>query len=284
MNFLNNWGQAITLAQGATAATLDIPDGSYRLTLADSRTNPTRYEIVDAVVTTGSATLTRAVEATADQDWPEGSFIYCSFTVGMIDLLFSKLSNAELSISNLSQEVASLGTRTGNNETDVTNLVSRMGTAESDLSNLDTRVATAETAITDLDARLTAVEPAPTLNGYVLRWIYSNGDSILTHVSPFAGTMEYAPLDLGYFSTDGATILPDYNGYPAAALNGSGEYVTELGMAQDPSITMFRITFNPNNRYADVTARIELDGAVLGETIFNSGSEGANPSIIEITI
>lgn len=249
MDFVNNWRQDITLAAGATSLALTLPDGSYRLSITDSLASPTAWEIVGAVVAGGTATLTRGMEGTTAIDWQGGGIAYCSITAGALTEIFAALF-----------------------------------ALASDVSALDGRTLANESAIAGLDSRVTALEPAPILNGYVLRWIYSNGDSILTHVSPFAGTMEYAPLDLGNFSLDGATLLPDYNGSPALALNGSGEYVTELGMAHDPDITMFRITFNPNNRYADVTARIELDGLVLGETVFNSGSEGANPSVIEITI
>lgn len=228
MHFVNNWSRPVTLASGATSLALDLPDGIYRLTCASAPSAAPAWEIIDAVVLGGVATLTRGVEGTTDQSWPEGSSIYCSFTAGQLGDLFARVA--------------------------------------------------------ELETRVTALEPVPALEGYVLRWIYSGGDSILTQVEPFAGGMQYAPLDLGYFSATGATLLPDYNGSPAVALDGSGEYITELGMAYDPALTMFRITFNPNNRYADVTARIELDGNVLGETVFNSGSEGANPSVIEISI
>lgn len=228
MDFVNNWSRPVTLAAGATSLALDLPDGTYRLTCASAPSGTPAWEIIDAVVSGGVATLARGVEGTADQDWPDGSIIYCSFTAGQLAVLLARVS--------------------------------------------------------DLETRVAALEPPPPLEGYVLRWIYSNGDSVLTQVEPFAGGMQYAPLDLGSFSSAGAAWLPDYNGWPAVALDGSGEYITELGLAYDPALTMFRITFNPNNRYADVTARIELDGNVLGETVFNSGSEGANPSVIEISI
>lgn len=84
MNFVNNWSRPVTLAAGATTLALDLPDGSYRLTLADSATTPTRWEITDATVAAGTATLTRALEGTTDQAWPEGSVIYCSLTAGTL--------------------------------------------------------------------------------------------------------------------------------------------------------------------------------------------------------
>lgn len=84
MNFVNNWSRPVTLAAGATTLALDLPDGSYRLTLADSAAAPTRWEIIDATVAASTATLTRAQEGTSDQAWPEGSVIYCSLTAGTL--------------------------------------------------------------------------------------------------------------------------------------------------------------------------------------------------------
>lgn len=85
MNYVNNWLREITLEQGATSCPLDLPDGEYRLTLADAAAGATRWEIVDAVVAAGSATLTRAREGTANQDWPTGSVIYCSVTAEALE-------------------------------------------------------------------------------------------------------------------------------------------------------------------------------------------------------
>ncbi|RMH95879.1 hypothetical protein EA795_20740, partial [Stutzerimonas nitrititolerans] len=73
LTFVNNWLREISLPQGATACPLDLPDGEYRLTLADAASGATRWEIVDAVVLGGAATLVRAREGTADQEWPAGS-------------------------------------------------------------------------------------------------------------------------------------------------------------------------------------------------------------------
>lgn len=80
MNFINNWLREITLEQGAESCPLDLPSGDYRLTLADAASGATRWEIVDAVVLGGAATLVRAREGTADQEWPAGSVIYCDVT------------------------------------------------------------------------------------------------------------------------------------------------------------------------------------------------------------
>ena len=84
MDFVNNWSRPITLAAGATSLALDLPDGSYRLTLADKAAGATRWEIIDASVASGTATLTRAQEGTTDQAWPEGSVIYCALTAGTL--------------------------------------------------------------------------------------------------------------------------------------------------------------------------------------------------------
>ncbi|HEY1027435.1 MAG TPA: hypothetical protein VGE28_07350 [Pseudomonas sp.] len=84
MNFVNNWSRPVTLAAGATTLALDLPDGSYRLTLADSPSAPTHWEIIDATLAAGTATLTRAQEGTSDQAWPEGSVIYCALTAGTL--------------------------------------------------------------------------------------------------------------------------------------------------------------------------------------------------------
>ncbi|TLX54860.1 hypothetical protein DN824_20470 [Stutzerimonas nosocomialis] len=81
MNFVNNWSRDITLAAGATALALDLPDGEYRLTISDG----SRWEIVGATVTEGQAQLTRGLEGTDEQDWPDGSLIYCSITAGLLE-------------------------------------------------------------------------------------------------------------------------------------------------------------------------------------------------------
>ena len=97
LNFANNWRQDITLGQGATAATLGLPDGSYRLTLTDSA--QTRNEIIDAVVQAGAAVLTRGLEGTADQAWPEGSAIYCSLTAGTVQSLMARIAALEAALA-----------------------------------------------------------------------------------------------------------------------------------------------------------------------------------------
>ena len=84
MNFVNNWSQALALASGATSCALDLPDGTYRLTLTDSASQATVWEIVDAVVENKAANLTRARESTVARAWPSGSIIYCAVTAGVM--------------------------------------------------------------------------------------------------------------------------------------------------------------------------------------------------------
>lgn len=108
MNFINNWLREITLEQGATACPLDLPDGEYRLTLADAASGATRWEILDAAVLGGTATLVRAGEGTADQGWPAGSVIYCDVTAGQLNALMSRIVQLEDEITGLRDRVAAL--------------------------------------------------------------------------------------------------------------------------------------------------------------------------------
>ncbi|MDG9928542.1 MULTISPECIES: hypothetical protein [unclassified Pseudomonas] len=80
--FENYWEREIALSEYAEAASLDLPDGRYRLALRDA--GRTRYEIVEAVVESGAAALGRGCEGTDQQDWPAGSFIYLTLTAEQI--------------------------------------------------------------------------------------------------------------------------------------------------------------------------------------------------------
>ncbi|WP_312669733.1 hypothetical protein [Stutzerimonas nitrititolerans] len=99
MKYINNYREAIELAAGATIAALSLPDGDYRLTLTSAEGD--RWEIVDAAVVAGIATLARAREGTLDQGWPAGSSIYCDVTAGQLNDLLAR-------ISDLQQRVAAL--------------------------------------------------------------------------------------------------------------------------------------------------------------------------------
>lgn len=81
-NFVNNWRIPLTLAAGATSLAVSLPDGLYRLTARDA--DATRFEIMLADVSSGAATLERALEDTADQEWPAGSLLYQSITAGTL--------------------------------------------------------------------------------------------------------------------------------------------------------------------------------------------------------
>ena len=95
MNFVNNYLEPITLAAGATTADLNLPNGEYLLTLTDSRSEPTRWEIVGAVVVGGTAVLERGRQGTDDQSWVSGSVIYCSLTAGTLLDLLTRLATVE---------------------------------------------------------------------------------------------------------------------------------------------------------------------------------------------
>lgn len=94
-NFVNNWSSEVTLSPGATSLAVSLPDGTYRLTLSDALgQEATRWEIVEAVVSGGIAALTRGIEGTDAQDWPEGSFAYIAVTAGALNDLQAKAEDA----------------------------------------------------------------------------------------------------------------------------------------------------------------------------------------------
>lgn len=101
MAYVNNYSELVELAPGVTTLALALPDGSYRLTLSDAA--GTRWEIVDAVVASGTATLTRAQEGTTEQDWPTGSLIYCAVTAGQLNDLLVRIADMEARIEVLEQ-------------------------------------------------------------------------------------------------------------------------------------------------------------------------------------
>lgn len=94
MNFVNFWMRDIVLPLGETACPLDLPDGEYRLVIADGvGPQATAWEIVDAVVEGGAATLTRGLEGTTDRAWATGSVIYSSVTAGILTALTDHVSD-----------------------------------------------------------------------------------------------------------------------------------------------------------------------------------------------
>jgi hypothetical protein len=95
LQFVDNYLEPITLAEGATAASLSLPDGEYLLTLADSQSAATRWEIIGAVVTSGEAVLTRGQQGTTDQAWPAGSVIYCALTADTLTDMLTWLTELD---------------------------------------------------------------------------------------------------------------------------------------------------------------------------------------------
>lgn len=101
MNFINNYAEQIALALGEGALELTLPNGTYRLTISDGRgADATRWEHIDATVIDGTAALQRGLEGTTDQEWPAGSWIYCSITAGVLAELQSQLAAAQWSPQN----------------------------------------------------------------------------------------------------------------------------------------------------------------------------------------
>lgn len=113
MNFVNNWSRPITLAAGVLECPLDLPDGTYRLTISDSALadEATAWECIDAEVVDGAADLVRGLEGTTDQAWEEGSVIYCAVTAGVLADLFSRLAVLEAGATSTAAEVAALTVR-----------------------------------------------------------------------------------------------------------------------------------------------------------------------------
>lgn len=95
MNFSNNYAVQVQLAAGATSLALaGLADGLYILTLSDARgSGATRWEHLSAQVTAGVAVLARGQEGSADQDWPAGSWLYCSVTAGILSYLVSTVES-----------------------------------------------------------------------------------------------------------------------------------------------------------------------------------------------
>jgi hypothetical protein len=111
MNFINNWQRPIVLPIDAVSAPLDLPDGTFRLTVTDSLSLPTRWEVLTATVATGVASIARGAEATAAQEWPDGSAIYCAITAGVLGDLAQQLASSVSSINALTATVSALASR-----------------------------------------------------------------------------------------------------------------------------------------------------------------------------
>lgn len=91
--FINNYSEPIALTVDQTSAALALPDGKYRLTVADSPSAATRWEIIDAVVSASAATLERAKEGTGAQEWPAGSVIYNALTAETLNSILADIQS-----------------------------------------------------------------------------------------------------------------------------------------------------------------------------------------------
>lgn len=102
--YLNSWQRELALSVDATTASLDLPDGRYRLTMRD--TDGAAFEVLEATVVAGAAELMRGQEGTDQQEWPAGSVIDLGLTAGQIELL-SGLSGSGSPVGSV---VAPIGT------------------------------------------------------------------------------------------------------------------------------------------------------------------------------
>lgn len=93
IRFINNYTESVALAVDQTSATLALPDGKYRLTVANNSGAATQWEILDAVVVGGVATLQRAKEGTSAQDWAEGSVIYNALTAETLNSILADIQS-----------------------------------------------------------------------------------------------------------------------------------------------------------------------------------------------
>lgn len=85
ISFVDNWLRPLQLTAAQVEVELDLPDGQYVLTVADSETAATRWEILAAMVESGQATLLRQ----SAQEWAAGSVIYCSMNSTILAQIFS---------------------------------------------------------------------------------------------------------------------------------------------------------------------------------------------------
>lgn len=108
-SFINNWQREIELSAGANSVALDLPDGDYLLVISDALgAAATVWEVVRALVVSGTASLTRGQEGTTAEDWEAGSFIYCSLTAGQLTQLYETTAGLGTQLSSLSDRVTAL--------------------------------------------------------------------------------------------------------------------------------------------------------------------------------
>jgi|TARA_X000001388_G_scaffold70190_1_gene59167 hypothetical protein len=99
LSFVDNWMQPFSLSASATEGALDLPQGIYVLTMADSSSAATRWEVLYAEVADGQAFFQRP----APQEWPEGSVIYCAVNAMVLGLLFDGLTQLGEQISQVGE-------------------------------------------------------------------------------------------------------------------------------------------------------------------------------------
>jgi hypothetical protein len=92
IKFVDNWLRPVQLTLSQDTVALDLADGIYVLTVADSETAATRWEILTAEVVAGEAVLMRQ----APQEWGAGSVIYCAANSVVMQAIFDEIiSSAE---------------------------------------------------------------------------------------------------------------------------------------------------------------------------------------------
>lgn len=101
MNFINFWSKPIRLTIDEGSLALELPNGVYRLIIADRLAGATAWEIVEAVVVDGSATLARGREGTPAKEWPAGSVVYNAATAGVLQSLFEQLAALSARVTSL---------------------------------------------------------------------------------------------------------------------------------------------------------------------------------------
>lgn len=97
LNFVDNWLRPLQLTAAQVEVELDLPDGQYVLTVADSETAATRWEILAAMVESGQAMLLRE----SAQEWGAGSVIYCSVNSAILAQIFLGQEALDSRVTNL---------------------------------------------------------------------------------------------------------------------------------------------------------------------------------------
>ena len=97
IKFVDNWLRPVQLTLSQDTVALDLEDGIYVLTVADSETAATRWEILTAEVVAGEAGLMRQ----APQAWGAGSVIYCAANSFVMNAIFAEIVDSATRIGEL---------------------------------------------------------------------------------------------------------------------------------------------------------------------------------------